>query len=101
MAMEEHTGEAIQPAEEQQVQEVAQPQETEAKPKVAKGPGIIARFLATMKRFSIECKRVLKITKKPDGAEFKTIVKISGAGMLIIGFIGFVLHVIRELLKSL
>ncbi len=33
-----------------------------------------------------ECKRVLKVTKKPDSIEFKTIVKVSGAGILIIGF---------------
>lgn len=45
-------------------------------------------------RFSKECIRVLKITKKPTKEEFKTISKISGLGILIIGLIGFLVHVI-------
>ncbi|MFH1510121.1 MAG: protein translocase SEC61 complex subunit gamma [Candidatus Woesearchaeota archaeon] len=46
----------------------------------------------------MECLRVLKVTKKPTGFEFKTIVKVSGLGILIIGFIGFVITLIRQLL---
>lgn len=45
-----------------------------------------------------EYRRVLKVTKKPTNEEFKTIVKISGLGMLAIGFIGFLVVLIRELL---
>ena len=44
-----------------------------------------------------ECLRVLKITKKPDTIEFKTIVKVSGLGILIIGLIGFVVQMIKIL----
>ncbi len=51
-----------------------------------------------IKDFLRECKRVLKITKKPDSFEFKTIVKISGLGIVIIGLIGFAIHFIKELL---
>ncbi len=51
-----------------------------------------------LKAFIKECKRVLKITKKPDNAEFKTIVKVSGLGMLIIGLIGFLILLAKELL---
>lgn len=51
-----------------------------------------------LKKFFIECKRVLRVTKKSDREEFKTIVKISGLGMLVIGVIGFLVHVIKELL---
>jgi len=40
----------------------------------------------------------LKITKKPDAVEFKTIVKISGLGIIVIGLIGFAIHFIKELL---
>jgi len=51
-----------------------------------------------LKRFATECRRVLKITKKPSGEEFKTIVKVSGAGMLLMGFIGFVIVLIKQLI---
>ena len=57
-------------------------------------PSLWMRF----KRFAKECKRVLKVTKKPTSVEFKTIVKVSGMGILIIGFIGFVVHMVKALL---
>lgn len=41
--------------------------------------------------------RVLKITKKPDMPEFKTIVKVSGAGILVIGLIGFLTQMFKML----
>lgn len=50
-----------------------------------------------LKAFISECFRVLKITKKPDATEFKTIVKVSGLGILIIGLIGFVVQMIKLL----
>ena len=51
-----------------------------------------------LKAFILECKRVLRVTKKPDKQEFTTIVKISSIGMAIIGVIGFLVHFARELL---
>ena len=50
-----------------------------------------------VKYFIEECIRVLKVTKKPDATEFKTIVKVSGLGILIIGLIGFVVQMIKLL----
>ena len=50
-----------------------------------------------LKSFTKECFLVLKITKKPDTIEFKTIVKVSGLGILIIGLIGFVVQMIKLL----
>lgn len=50
------------------------------------------------KRFYLECLRVLKVTKKPTGDEFKTIVKVSGLGILIIGFVGFLIQMLKQLL---
>ena len=50
-----------------------------------------------VKSFLGECLRVLRITKKPDAIEFKTIVKVSGLGILIIGAIGFVVQMIKLL----
>jgi len=58
----------------------------------------IASWPGRIKEFALECKRVLKITKKPTNEEFKTIVKVSSIGMLLIGFIGFLVVLIRELL---
>lgn len=58
----------------------------------------IASWPVKIKSYIIECKRVLKITKKPDSTEFKTIVKVSGLGMLVIGFIGFLITLVKELL---
>ncbi len=51
-----------------------------------------------VKEFFVECRRVLRITKKPDSTEFKTIVKISGIGIAAIGLIGFLVHFLKELI---
>ena len=53
---------------------------------------------AQFKEFLVECKRVLRITKKPTRDEFQTIMKVSGLGMLVMGVIGFLVGLIRELL---
>ena len=50
------------------------------------------------KRYIRECIRVVKITKKPSNLEFKAIVKVSGLGILAIGFIGFLFTMTKELL---
>ncbi len=50
-----------------------------------------------LKRFIEESKRVLIVTKKPSKEEYKTIVKASGLGILIIGFIGFVIAMIQQI----
>ncbi|MEM2131315.1 MAG: protein translocase SEC61 complex subunit gamma [Candidatus Woesearchaeota archaeon] len=55
-------------------------------------------MLENLKSFIIECKRVLTITKKPNKEEFSTIVKVSGLGILLLGLIGFLLFVIKELI---
>ena len=49
------------------------------------------------KTFIMECIRVLKITKKPNAYEFKTIVKVSGLGILVIGLIGFLIQMVKLL----
>ena len=55
-------------------------------------------FWTKLKRGLIEYKRVLRATKRPDMQEFKTIVKISGIGILLIGLIGFLITMGKELL---
>ena len=49
------------------------------------------------KRFIVECRRVLRVTKKPNSVEFKTIVKVSGLGMGIIGLLGFVIQIVKQI----
>ena len=48
------------------------------------------------KSYLKECARIIRITKKPTGDEFKTIVKVSGLGMLVIGLLGFVITMIKQ-----
>ena len=55
-------------------------------------------YLPKLKSFLIECKRVFQLTKKPTPMEFKTIVKISGLGIIAIGLIGFIINIISQLL---
>lgn len=58
----------------------------------------VASWPGRIKDYFFECRRVLKITKKPGNEEFKTIVKVSGLGMALIGLIGFLVVLIRDLL---
>ena len=55
-------------------------------------------LIGKLKRFGKECIRVLKVTKKPTKDEFKTIVKVSGLGIIVIGLIGFLIQIIKEIL---
>ena len=52
-----------------------------------------------LKEFVQECRRVLKVTRKPSKKEYFTIVKISGIGMLIIGLMGFVVYLVAQMFK--
>jgi len=54
-------------------------------------------LLVKLKSFTLESRRVLKITKKPTMTEFKTIVKVTGLGAIVIGLVGFVISVIGKL----
>ena len=51
-----------------------------------------------VKRFIKETVRVLRITKKPGAEEFKAVVKVTGLGMLVIGAIGFIIFILKQLL---
>jgi protein translocase SEC61 complex gamma subunit len=41
--------------------------------------------------------RVLRLTKKPNMTEFKAVVKVSSLGIAVIGLLGFIIHMIRQL----
>lgn len=53
--------------------------------------------LGKFRTFVRECARVLRITKKPTKDEFKTQVRVSGLGMIVIGLIGFLVTMARQL----
>jgi len=53
-----------------------------------------------LKDFWIQTKRVLRVTKKPDKQEFFTIAKVSGLGILVIGLIGFIFHIINQIIMA-
>jgi protein transport protein SEC61 subunit gamma and related proteins len=51
-------------------------------------------FGSRAKSFLRQNKRVLKITKKPSKEEYKITLKVSGLGILVIGFIGFLIYLV-------
>lgn len=46
--------------------------------------------------FIQECKRVFRITKKPTGEEYKNIALVAALGILVIGFIGALMHILKD-----
>ncbi len=48
-----------------------------------------------------EYRRVLKISEKPDREEFEMSAKVTGAGIIIIGFIGFIFYMASNQLPNL
>ena len=54
--------------------------------------------MARFRTFIEECRRFLRITKKPDRIEFITIVKISALGIAVVGLLGFTLQMIKTYL---
>ncbi len=48
--------------------------------------------------FIKQCKRVIRVSKKPDGEEYFDFVKVTAIGILIIGVIGFIIVIIGQLL---
>ncbi|MEK6903396.1 MAG: protein translocase SEC61 complex subunit gamma [Nanoarchaeota archaeon] len=56
-------------------------------------------LLTKLKGFMRECIRVFRITKKPSKAEYKVVMKVSSIGILLIGFIGFIIQIVWELMR--
>jgi len=53
-----------------------------------------------IKSFLVQCTRVWRILRKPDGHEFKTTAKVSAIGLGLIGLIGFVISLIMNLFSA-
>ena len=59
---------------------------------------MVVAVLAKLKSFAEECRRVLRVTKKPTRPELMNVVKVSGIGIALIGLIGFALHLINKMI---
>jgi protein transport protein SEC61 subunit gamma and related proteins len=46
-----------------------------------------------------ETRRILRLTRKPKGSEYSDSIKICGAGILLIGAVGFVIFLIFQTLQ--
>jgi len=55
-------------------------------------------MITRLKTFFKESIRVFKITKKPNKQEFMTVVKVSAIGILVIGILGFIITIGKELI---
>lgn len=51
-----------------------------------------------LKRFIKETVRVIRVTKKPSKEEYIGIVKITSLGTAVIGALGFIIFLLKELL---
>jgi len=56
------------------------------------------KFKTKAKTFLVECKRVWQVTKKPSKDEYKAVLKVTALGILVIGFIGFLVNLLWQLL---
>ena len=56
---------------------------------------MVSKIMTKLKKTWKEYVRVLRVTKKPTSEEFKTIVKVAGLGMILIGLIGFFLQLAK------
>lgn len=56
-------------------------------------------WLATAKEFLERCKRVWYVTRKPTAQEFLLVVKVSAAGILLLGFVGFLISMTLNIAK--
>jgi len=54
-------------------------------------------FNESINRFFKECKRVLRVAKKPDKEEYFNFSKVTALGIIIIGAIGFAIVLISQL----
>lgn len=44
--------------------------------------------------------RILQLARKPTGEEFSRVAKVSGAGILIVGGIGFIMYLVMVVLPG-
>jgi protein transport protein SEC61 subunit gamma-like protein len=50
--------------------------------------------------FLQNCKRTIRVARKPDNDEFIKVAKITGLGILLIGFLGFAVMLVSYFLQG-
>ncbi len=55
--------------------------------------------MLNLQSFFLQCRRVWALLKKPNRYEFKSISKISGLGILLLGLLGFIIAFILSVFK--
>jgi len=55
--------------------------------------------MGKLKSFFEKCKRVWLVLKKPSRDEFLKVAKVSAVGILVIGFIGFIISIVMEIFR--
>jgi len=58
------------------------------------------KVFTSLKSFFEKCKRVWMVLKKPTREDFLKIAKVSAAGILIIGVLGFVISILMKFLTK-
>jgi protein transport protein SEC61 subunit gamma and related proteins len=59
----------------------------------------MAKIFTSLKSFFGKCKRVWMILKKPTREELIKVAKVSAVGILIIGFIGFIISILMGIFR--
>jgi len=57
----------------------------------------MAKIFASLGSFIAKCKRVWMVLKKPTKEEFTKTAKVAAVGILIIGFMGFLISLIMSI----
>ena len=60
---------------------------------------MIANVFSPVASAISETRRILRLTRKPKRSEYEESIKICGAGILIIGAIGFVIFLLFQLFQ--
>lgn len=54
-----------------------------------------------MRKFLQNSKRVLQVAKKPDKDEYMQVAKVTGLGILLVGFVGFVIMIVSYVIQGI
>lgn len=57
-------------------------------------------YMEKLKNFLSESRRVLLVTKKPSGKEYKMAAKVTGMGIVLIGIIGMLIRIVGTLITG-
>lgn len=54
-----------------------------------------------MRKFLQNSKRVLQVAKKPDKDEYLQVAKVTGLGILLVGFVGFGIMIVSYVVQGI